>query len=195
LAVWRSELWWCRRTAEESADCLVCTNSPASSRRFCLISMPRITLPDGLCATKTTTQSRTHEYVRSVSSAAFAVATAVPGCSRSYAIPATHASNAARLGKPIANSMTRSTVPIARWRTPRFCWRGVATQRHSGERWEELPEELREVIVMREPGGMDCKEIAEMAGVPLGTVMSRLARARKRLQQTLTAVPLKESPK
>jgi len=57
---------------------------------------------------------------------------------------------------------------------------------------EQLPEELREIIVMRELDGMAYKEIAEIAGVPIGTVMSRLARARKRLQQSLTAPP-KES--
>ena len=57
---------------------------------------------------------------------------------------------------------------------------------------EELPEEFREVVVMRELEGMGYKEIAEVAEVPIGTVMSRLARARKRLQQALTAVPQKE---
>ena len=56
-----------------------------------------------------------------------------------------------------------------------------------------LPEEFREVIVMRELEGMGYKEIAEVAGVPIGTVMSRLARARKRLQRTLTATLRKES--
>ena len=54
---------------------------------------------------------------------------------------------------------------------------------------EELPEEFREIVVMRELEGMGYKEIAAVAGVPIGTVMSRLARARKRLQQTLTAAP------
>ena len=54
---------------------------------------------------------------------------------------------------------------------------------------EELPEEFREIIVMRELEGMAYKEIADVAGVPIGTVMSRLARARKRLQQRLTAAP------
>jgi RNA polymerase sigma-70 factor (ECF subfamily) len=58
---------------------------------------------------------------------------------------------------------------------------------------EQLPEELREVVVMRELDGMAYKEIAEVAGIPLGTVMSRLARARKRLQRALTASPPKES--
>jgi RNA polymerase sigma factor (sigma-70 family) len=56
---------------------------------------------------------------------------------------------------------------------------------------EELPEELREIVVMRELDGMAYKEIAEVAGVPLGTVMSRLARARQRLQRALAA-PRKE---
>lgn len=50
---------------------------------------------------------------------------------------------------------------------------------------EDLPAEFREVIVLRELEGLSYKEIAVIAGVPLGTVMSRLARARKRLQQSL----------
>jgi RNA polymerase sigma-70 factor (ECF subfamily) len=58
---------------------------------------------------------------------------------------------------------------------------------------EALPEEFREVVVMRELEGMAYKEIADIARVPIGTVMSRLARARKRLQQALTAAPRKES--
>jgi RNA polymerase sigma-70 factor, ECF subfamily len=51
-----------------------------------------------------------------------------------------------------------------------------------------LPVEFREIIVLREMEGFDYKEIAELAGVPIGTVMSRLARARKLLHKRLTAV-------
>jgi len=50
----------------------------------------------------------------------------------------------------------------------------------------DLPEEYREVIVLRELEEMSYKEIAGIAGVPLGTVMSRLARARERLRHSLT---------
>ena len=50
---------------------------------------------------------------------------------------------------------------------------------------EQLPVEFREVMILRELEGMSYKEIAEMADVPMGTVMSRLARARKQLQQSL----------
>jgi len=50
---------------------------------------------------------------------------------------------------------------------------------------EELPVDLREVIVLRELEGLSYKEIAAIADIPIGTVMSRLARARQRLQQRL----------
>lgn len=51
---------------------------------------------------------------------------------------------------------------------------------------EELPLEFREVLIMRELEGLSYREIADVADLPVGTVMSRLARARKRLQQQLT---------
>ena len=42
----------------------------------------------------------------------------------------------------------------------------------------ELPVDYREVIVLREMEGLSYSEIAEAMGVPIGTVMSRLSRAR-----------------
>ncbi len=49
----------------------------------------------------------------------------------------------------------------------------------------KLPAEFREVLVLREMEGLSYKEIAEIAGIAIGTVMSRLARARKRLHDHL----------
>jgi RNA polymerase sigma-70 factor (ECF subfamily) len=50
---------------------------------------------------------------------------------------------------------------------------------------DDLPLEFREVVVLRELNDMSYKEIATITGVPVGTVMSRLARARKRLASSL----------
>jgi RNA polymerase sigma-70 factor (ECF subfamily) len=53
---------------------------------------------------------------------------------------------------------------------------------------ENLPESLREVLILREIEGMSYREIANITGVPLGTVMSSLSRARGRLRQDLPSV-------
>ena len=50
---------------------------------------------------------------------------------------------------------------------------------------ERLPLEFREIVVLREIQDLSYREIAESVGIPIGTVMSRLARARGRLQRTL----------
>ncbi|HTL69365.1 MAG TPA: sigma-70 family RNA polymerase sigma factor [Lacunisphaera sp.] len=49
----------------------------------------------------------------------------------------------------------------------------------------ELPEAMREIIVLHDLERLSYKEIATVVGIPLGTVMSRLARARLRLQQEM----------
>jgi RNA polymerase sigma factor (sigma-70 family) len=51
---------------------------------------------------------------------------------------------------------------------------------------EELPVEFREVLVLRELEEMSYRDIAGITDLPMGTVMSRLARGRKRLQLALT---------
>jgi RNA polymerase sigma-70 factor (ECF subfamily) len=53
---------------------------------------------------------------------------------------------------------------------------------------DELPATYREVIVLRELEQLSYREIANIAGIPLGTVMSRLNRARQHFQQTILDV-------
>ena len=61
------------------------------------------------------------------------------------------------------------------------------------EALEKLPAEFREVLVLREMEGLSYKEIAEISGIAIGTVMSRLARARKRLHDLLSTPANQES--
>jgi RNA polymerase sigma-70 factor (ECF subfamily) len=58
------------------------------------------------------------------------------------------------------------------------------------EALEQLPPDFREALVLREFEEMSYKEIASVVGVPIGTVMSRLARARDRLATLLSSSPL-----
>jgi RNA polymerase sigma-70 factor, ECF subfamily len=57
-----------------------------------------------------------------------------------------------------------------------------------------LPARFKEVLVLRELEGCSYKEIAEVTGIPIGTVMSSLSRARRRLEQALGAEDGRETP-
>ena len=77
----------------------------------------------------------------------------------------------------------------------------VETKLVAGDRFAELricldllPTEFREIVVMREMEEMPYRDIAEAASLPIGTVMSRLSRARQRLQDCLAA-RMKEASK
>jgi RNA polymerase sigma-70 factor (ECF subfamily) len=50
----------------------------------------------------------------------------------------------------------------------------------------ELPPAFREALVLREIEGLSYREIAEVTGVPIGTVMSRLSRGRNELRKVLS---------
>ena len=60
-----------------------------------------------------------------------------------------------------------------------------ADQELVGQALAELPVEFREILILRELEGMSYREIAEVADLPLGTVMSRLARGRQQLRARL----------
>src|SRR5438128_11171977 len=55
------------------------------------------------------------------------------------------------------------------------------------EAMDQLPAEFREILVLRHLEGLSYKEIADIAQIPPGTVMSRLARARAKLKECLAA--------
>jgi RNA polymerase sigma-70 factor (ECF subfamily) len=57
---------------------------------------------------------------------------------------------------------------------------------------ETLPPRYRELLVLRELEGCSCKEIAAIASIPLGTVMSSLSRARRQLHFALVNPGCKE---
>ena len=61
-----------------------------------------------------------------------------------------------------------------------------------GAALQALPVEFREILVLRELEGFSYKEIADVADLPLGTVMSRLARARGQLRHHLLECLQKE---
>jgi len=72
----------------------------------------------------------------------------------------------------------------------------VVLQNHSDtlvrKALEMLPPNSREVLILRELEGMSYREIADITGMPVGTVMSSLSRARGRLRQALTGLMTRE---
>ena len=56
------------------------------------------------------------------------------------------------------------------------------------EALRSLPPRLREVMVLREFENLSYREIAAISGIPIGTVMSRLARGRLQMKQALTGI-------
>jgi RNA polymerase sigma-70 factor, ECF subfamily len=70
--------------------------------------------------------------------------------------------------------------------TPEDLAVALADRRRLREALEALPLAWREVLILRELEALSYKEIADVAGIKIGTVMSRLARARAALQQQLT---------
>lgn len=69
--------------------------------------------------------------------------------------------------------------------TPESVWMNVSLREHLQHAIEGLPVPYREVLLMREVEELSYDEIAQIAGVPIGTVMSRLSRARRQLRGSL----------
>jgi RNA polymerase sigma-70 factor (ECF subfamily) len=71
--------------------------------------------------------------------------------------------------------------------SPGPCHHLEAGQAAAGVRWavNSMPTELRATLLLRTVEGMSYKDIANATGVRIGTVMSRLSRARERVSQAL----------
>ena len=67
------------------------------------------------------------------------------------------------------------------WSNPEATLIISATSQLVRQALEELPVEYREVLILRELEDLSYKEIATVAEIPIGTVMSRISRARKEL--------------
>ena len=117
---------------------------------------------------------------------ACATTTRARGCSRSCATRGTAAcrARAASDGAGVWTSDAGRTAGRRRSTRRSGCCSSTPSTA-CGAAIEQLPVDFREVIVLREIEGLSYKEIAAVVGVPIGTVMSRLARARERLLAVL----------
>lgn len=84
-----------------------------------------------------------------------------------------------------------ASEPPPLWQEPAASPEAALLRRHDDEAIRglvaALPQPFREAIVLREVNELSYQEIAEVAGVPVGTVMSRLARARSMLRSAWNA--------
>ena len=71
--------------------------------------------------------------------------------------------------------------------TPETAWIAKADAAAVEAAIAALPLPMREILVLRDMQGFSYREIAELAGIPPGTVMSRLSRARQMLMQSLSS--------
>ncbi len=85
-----------------------------------------------------------------------------------------------RLGEAAAWLVARSEEAVAH-ADPQRAAEAAEARRRVRAAIETLPEREREVLVLKEFEGLRYREIAELVGIPLGTVMSRLYAARRHL--------------
>lgn len=97
----------------------------------------------------------------------------------------------------MADSTPEQAEPV--WRETDDTPEQAMLRRHSADTMKrligELPEEFKEVIVLREINDLSYREIATVIEAPIGTVMSRLARGRKLLREAWIATEGEGGPK
>ena len=92
--------------------------------------------------------------------------------------------------RPISPTTEQADATPPIWQEPQASPETALLRQQDGDTIRRLvaalPQPFREAIVMREINDLSYNEIAEVAGVPVGTVMSRLARARSMLRSAWT---------
>jgi RNA polymerase sigma-70 factor (ECF subfamily) len=83
----------------------------------------------------------------------------------------------------VDNADTEETMWGGKSRDPETLLLESVDSQTLGRLMEQLPAEYREVLLLREVEDLSYREIAEVMGVPIGTVMSRLSRARLSLRK------------
>jgi RNA polymerase sigma-70 factor, ECF subfamily len=77
-------------------------------------------------------------------------------------------------------------MAVERSKSPHELYLAKLERLHVREAIRRLPEKCREIIILREYEEMSYEDIADVLGCPVGTVMSRLARARSKLKALLS---------
>lgn len=87
-------------------------------------------------------------------------------------------SQAARLHRAVREASDQPDAAVERDEVRRIVWQAI----------QELDDEHRSVVVLRDMEGLDYAEMAEVLGVPAGTIKSRLHRARMAIRERLMPV-------
>jgi len=88
----------------------------------------------------------------------------------------------------VESDETTVNVPDEGAKDPHDVYVDKLERRHVRAAIQQLPEEAREVILLREWEELSYREIATVLDCPVGTVMSRLARARSKLRELLCSL-------
>jgi RNA polymerase sigma-70 factor, ECF subfamily len=91
----------------------------------------------------------------------------------------------AKLTQSLEEDEAEGEAVAVTWETPESFALASATRDALQAALERLPAEYREVVLLCDVEEMKYKDIAEVLSIPIGTVMSRIARARKLLRQSL----------
>jgi len=91
-----------------------------------------------------------------------------------------------RQALPVDDPPDTKAEDVPLWQEPQPTAETVLLRQHDSETMRKLvaalPQPFREILVLREINELSYQDIAQVAGVPVGTVMSRLARARSMLR-------------